>query len=72
MGVSTDMDEQMWINALEEEQMDWQQVLDNSSISELYNITYIPMIYLINADGVIIDKGLHGESMRKRIEELYK
>lgn len=72
LSVSTDADEKAWLKAVEQEQMPWSQVRDTKSVSNSYNITYIPMIFLIDPNGKIIDKGLHGEHLRKRVEELLK
>ncbi|MRT94711.1 TlpA disulfide reductase family protein [Ancylomarina sp. 16SWW S1-10-2] len=70
LSVSTDTDEKAWLKAVEKEQMPWNQVRDTKSISDSYNITYIPMIFLIDPNGKIIDKGLHGEAIRNRVEEV--
>ncbi|MRT94710.1 TlpA disulfide reductase family protein [Ancylomarina sp. 16SWW S1-10-2] len=70
LSVSTDADEKAWLKAVDQEQMPWSQVRDTKSISNAYNITYIPMIFLIDPNGKIIDKGLHGEAIRNRVEEL--
>lgn len=72
LSVSTDTDEKAWLKAVDQEQMPWAQVRDTKSVSKAYNITYIPMIFLMDSNGKIIDKGLHGEGLRKRVEELFK
>ncbi|PKQ63088.1 hypothetical protein BZG02_09990 [Labilibaculum filiforme] len=71
LSVSTDADEKAWLKAVEQEEMPWIQVRDTKSVSASYNITYIPMIYLIDPNGKIIDKGLHGEILRNKMKEIF-
>ncbi|MBI9057214.1 MAG: AhpC/TSA family protein [Labilibaculum sp.] len=72
LSVSTDADEKAWLKAVDKEQMPWAQVRDTKNISAGYNITAIPAIFLIDPNGKIIDKGLHGEAIRNRVEEVIK
>ncbi len=72
LSVSTDGDEKAWLKAVEQEQMPWAQLRDTKTVSKSYNITAIPAIFLIDPNGKIIDKGLHGEAIRNRVEELLK
>lgn len=72
LSVSTDADEKAWLKAVAKEQMPWPQVRDTKSISDSYNITAIPAIFLIDLSGKIIDKGLHGQNLRDKIEETLK
>jgi peroxiredoxin len=70
LSISTDADEKAWLKAVDQEQMPWVQIRDTKNVSEEYNITYIPMIFLIDPNGKIIDKGLHGEAIRNSVEKV--
>ena len=72
LSVSTDANEKAWLKAVDKEQMLWKQVRDTKSVSDSYNITSIPAIFLLDPNGKIIDKGLHGQNLRNRIEEVLK
>ncbi|WP_158614416.1 TlpA disulfide reductase family protein [Ancylomarina euxina] len=70
LSVSTDAREKAWLKAVDAEQMPWEQVRDTKSISDVYNITAIPMIILIDPEGKIMDKGLRGEGLQKKLDEI--
>ena len=40
--------------------------------SKLYNFNGIPFIILISPEGIILDKGLRGETIREKIAEYLK
>jgi hypothetical protein len=42
-----------------------------SSVVKQYNISGIPMTYLIDKDGKIIGKGLRGEELEKKLSEMF-
>lgn len=70
LSISTDADEKAWLKAVGQEEMPWVQIRDTKKVSDEYNITYIPMIFLIDPDGKIIDKGLHGDAIRNSVEKM--
>jgi peroxiredoxin len=75
-GVSLDESKDRWIKAIQEDNLTWYHVSDlkgwNSEGSKKYGVRAIPHTVLINQDGIIVDKNLRGEALRKRIEELLK
>ena len=68
VGVSIDNSDKAWKKALEEEKLDYLQLGDPKNItSKLYNYNGIPFIILISPEGIILDKGLRGETIREKI-----
>ena len=73
IGVSIDNSDKAWKKALEEEKLDYLQLGDPKNItSKLYNFNGIPFIILISPEGIILDKGLRGETIREKIAEYLK
>lgn len=59
--------------AIEEDNMTWPQILDAKEIpTKLYGINGIPHIILIGPDGTIVARGLRGEVMKAKIDEVLK
>lgn len=60
LSVSLDTNRESWLQAIEEDNLTWTQVSDlkgfNSKIVQMYGIRVIPTNYLINPEGVIIEK----------------
>lgn len=78
IGISNDAaasnwDNQKLVDYAEEKGMQWMQVLDDqeTTIHKLYNIQFWPNMFLIDKDGVVLQRdGLRGEDLIKRLEEL--
>lgn len=74
-GVSLDRDREDWIQAIEDDQLNWTQVSDlqyfNSEAATIYQIQAIPASYLIDPDGKIIAKDLRGPTLERKLEELF-
>ena len=67
LGISTDQDNTSWQNAVKQMDMQWTSVRDASGeVSTLFNIQYIPTVYLIGPDGTILAENVRG----KKLEEL--
>lgn len=59
--------------AIEEDNMTWPQILDAKQVpTTLYGINGIPHIILIGPDGTIVARGLRGEAMKAKIDEVLK
>ena len=59
--------------AIEDDAMTWPQILDAKEIpTKLYGINGIPHIILIGPDGTIVARGLRGEDMKAKIDEVLK
>lgn len=76
VGVSLDRDAKAWKQSLEKMNMTWPQMSDlkywNSEGAQLYVVRSIPHTVLIDGDGTIIARGLHGEGLMTKIAEVLK
>ncbi|MBN9381860.1 MAG: AhpC/TSA family protein [Chitinophagaceae bacterium] len=78
LGVSLDRpgDRDKWLAAVEKDGLPWTQVSDlkgwDNEAAKLYEVTAIPMNFLIDPNGVIVGKYLRGADLDKKLEELIK
>ena len=74
IGVNVDgnKDLDIWELVIEEDKLDWTQLLDNIGVADVYKVNNTPYNILIDADGVIIAKDLHQEDLDKKLAELFK
>lgn len=74
-GVSFDDNKDRWKQAIAADSLTWKHVSDlkkwSSAAGQLYKISSIPATYLIDRDGKIIAKGLRGEELAAKLEELF-
>jgi thiol-disulfide isomerase/thioredoxin len=73
--VSLDHDHDSWINAIKHDGLIWTDHVSDlkgwqSSACGVYGINSIPTNFLLNADGVIIAKGLRGEDLANELQKL--
>jgi peroxiredoxin len=72
--VSLDRSEEAWLKAIEDDDLSWVHASDllmwNSVIVPVYNIQGIPMNYLLDREGRILEINLRGERLQERLEEL--
>ncbi len=75
LGVSLDEDRSRWLGAIEADSLTWPHVSDlqgwGSEAGKMYGINSIPATVLLDREGIIIDKGLRGDELRQKLEELY-
>ena len=73
--VSLDRTKDAWVNAIKQDGLSWTHVSDlqylNSKAAQTYNINAIPATYLIDQEGKIIGKKLRGESLNKKLKEIF-
>ncbi len=73
IGVSLDRKKEDWLQAIEEDQLDWIHVSDlkyfDSQAAKDYNISAIPFSILVNPEGVIVEKNLRGPALEKALEK---
>ena len=76
VGVSLDQSAEAWKGAIKEMKMTWPQMSDlkgwQNEGAQLYAVTGIPFTVLIDQEGVIVEKGLRGEQLDKKLAELLK
>jgi thiol-disulfide isomerase/thioredoxin len=74
--VSLDKEQGAWMKAIQDDKMKWTHVSDlkfwDSTAAKTYAIQSIPFTLLLNEDGVIIGKALHGAELEARLNEIYK
>ncbi len=74
LGVSFDKSRENWIQAIHNDSLSWNHVSDllywNNAAGKLYGVRSIPSSILLDPDGIIIAKNLHGEELREKLEEL--
>jgi thiol-disulfide isomerase/thioredoxin len=76
VGVSLDRTSEAWIKGIEDLQIAWPQISDlqywKSAGAALYGVNSIPHTVLVDKEGVIIAKNLHGEALKTKLTELLK
>lgn len=70
VSISIDKKEADWTKALKEEQLQWPNFLDTEGISELYKVKFVPTMYLIDEQGVMVGENLRGEALANKLAEL--
>jgi peroxiredoxin len=76
LGVSLDDNKQDWLAAIKKDNLPWLHVSDlkgwESSVVPLYGIRGIPANFLMDREGKIIARDLHGDQLQKKLEEILK
>ena len=76
VGVSLDRDEAAWKNMSKELKITWPQMSDlkfwQCEGAQLYAVSSIPHTVLIDGNGTIIARGLHGKALLDKIAEVVK
>ena len=82
VAVTNDSNHDQWKKAIAEDELEWIQVADvfpprdgeppyTAKVITAYAAPYLPSTYLLDKDGRIIAKHLHGEALDKKLEELF-
>lgn len=76
LGVSLDTKKDLWLKAIAEDKLPWEQVCDflaqKSEVYTLYNLSSIPANVLVDPNGMIVGKDLKGKDLQNRLAELIK
>lgn len=74
VGVSLDADANSWKEAIKKLNITWPQMSDlkywGSEGAQLYAVNSIPHTILIDGEGTIIARGLHGEGLQEKLAEV--
>lgn len=77
LGISLDKasDKQRWLNAIEKDKLTWKQVSDlkgwDNEAARLYEVTAIPMNFLIDPQGKIIAKYLRNDDLDNKLISIF-
>lgn len=73
--VSFDDNREVWLNAISEDQLDWEHVSDlkrwDTPVADLYQVEKIPSNLLIDPEGRIIDKDLYGRNLLEKLALIF-
>lgn len=73
LGISLDEEREPWLEAIEEDKLEWDQVSDlngwKNEVAVQYGIRAIPASFLIDPEGKIVAKNLRGENLLDFLEE---
>lgn len=77
VSVSLDTDADAWKKAIKDDNLAWNHHVSDlkgwsNSVAELYTIAYIPQNFIIDRNGVIVEKNLTNEKLRECISSLLK
>jgi peroxiredoxin len=78
LGVSLDRpgQKEKWMKAIHDDQLTWTQVSDlmfwDNAVAKQYGIEAIPQNYLLDPSGKIIAKGVRGEELNKKLNEIFQ
>ena len=74
--VNLDDSRQIWEMASKRDRVTWPQISDSlgwrSPLAAAYNVTALPMSFLMDPDGRIIGRNLRGEALDDRLAELFE
>jgi peroxiredoxin len=77
LGISLDEADakEAWLKAIKDDELPWQQVSDlkgwRNEAAQAYGVRAIPENFLIDPQGKIIAKGLRGEKLVEKLEEIF-
>ena len=76
VGVSFDNDEQAWKSSIESLGLPWHQMSDlkgwESIAASIYGVNSIPHLMLLDPNGIIIAKNLNDNTLKQRLQEIFK
>jgi len=76
VGVSLDSDKAAWEKGIKDLSITWPQLSDlkgwQNEGAALYGVNSIPHVLLIDKEGTIIAKQLHGDKLNQKLDELFK
>lgn len=72
VSISIDKKRADWEKALKEEQLAWPNFLDTEGIAGIYNVRFVPTMYLIDADKTVVGENLRGEALAGKLAELFR
>jgi peroxiredoxin len=75
LGISLDKSKEPWLEAVRKDKLTWTQVSDlkfwSNAVAQQFGINSIPQNFLIDPNGIVIDKNLRGAALEDRLEQLF-
>ena len=76
LGVAAETNKEQWLTAIKTDKLPWTNVSDlngnKNKAALIYGIYRYPTNFLIDRNGIIIAKDLRGESLKNKLEEIFK
>lgn len=76
LGVSLDTDREKWLQAIEDDHLEWDNVSDlegwKNKVAEEFGVKSIPFSILIDPEGVILGKNLRDEELQTFLADLFE
>ncbi len=75
IGISVDKSKKNWLQAIENDKLPWTQVSNLKGwdvVSGIYGVKAVPQNFLLDRNGIIIDKNITPENLLKKLESLLK
>ena len=76
VGVSLDRDGEAWQKAIKDDGITWPQMSDlkfwSSLGADIYGVNSIPHTILLDPEGIIIARGLHGDGLQEKLAEIFQ
>lgn len=72
VSISIDQKKADWEKALKEEGLTWPNFLDETGVAALYKVKFVPTMYLITADGVMVGENLRSEALAEKLKEVFQ
>jgi len=75
LGVSFDKNLDSWKKAIKDDNLTWKHISDlqhwNNGASGVYAVKAIPQNVLVDPNGIIIARNLHGEALKTKLREIF-
>jgi len=76
LGVSFDKEFEPWAKAVKDDNLTWKHVSDlqgwNNSASLAYGVKAIPQNILVDPEGKVVARNLHGDELNNKLREILK
>lgn len=76
LGVSFDSEMKSWKKAIDDDKLTWKHISDlqrwNNGAASVYGIKAIPQNVLVDPNGIIVARNLHGEDLKNKLREILK
>ena len=75
VSISLDEHKESWIKAIKRDSLSWTNVADlkgfKSNVTLIYNVKAIPSNFLMDEEGIIVEKNLRGDKLKNKLKELF-